>query len=279
MAGMIVSGLLALTKIIVGLLANSTSVVADGVESASDVLASGIVLFGLFVAAKPPDEDHPYGHGRFETITGLGVGMILALTGTGICIRSVQTMSDFHSLPSFFGIWPLLISIAAKACLSFFKFHFGRQIRSDALVADAWNDGVDVLSGTVALVALSLTLYNPARFVTADHYGGLGVGLIVIFLGLRVVHQTSMTLMDTMPDDETIKQIRAVALTVPGALGIEKCYARKTGLQYHVDLHLEVDPGMSVRDSHGVATEVRIKIKETLDWVADVLVHVEPFGA
>ena len=277
--GMVVSGLLATIKIVVGLLAHSTSVVADGVESASDVVASGIVYFGLFVAAKPPDRDHPYGHGRFETITGLGVGMLLALTGVGICIRSMQTMNDFHNLPKFFGIWPLILSNLCKVGLSTTKFHFGRKIRSDALIADAWNDGVDVLSGTVALIALGLTLYDPVRFLTADHYGGLGVGLIVIFLGIRVARDTSLTLMDTMPDEYTLKSIKEVALTVPGALGVEKCYARKTGLQYHVDLHLEVDPNLSVRASHEIATEVRIKIKETLDWVADVLVHVEPFGA
>ena len=278
LAGMIVSGSLAVAKIVIGLIANSTSVVADGIESASDVFASGIVLFGLLVAARPADENHPYGHGRFETLTGLGVGMILALTGTAICFRSMQKVYEIHPAPQFYAIWPLVASIFAKGGLSFVKFHFGRKIRSDALVADAWNDSVDILSGSVALAALGLTLYDPSRFLSADHFGGLGVGLIVIFLGIRVVYDTSMNLMDTMPEAGALAQIREVAITVPGALGIEKCYARKTGMQYHVDLHLEVDPALSVKASHEIATDVRIKIKETLDWVADVLVHVEPHG-
>lgn len=279
LAGMIVSGSLAVAKIIIGLIANSTSVVADGIESASDVVASGIVLFGLFVAAKPADENHPYGHGRFETLMGLGVGMMLATTGVAICVRSMQKVSEVHSAPEFYAIWPLIASIVLKAALSWVKFYYGRKIRSDSLVADALNDSVDILSGFVALAALGLTLYDPGRFLAADHYGGLGVGLIVIFLGVRVARDTSMTLMDTMPDDQSLNEIRKVALSVPGALAIEKCYARKTGLQYHVDLHLEVDPNLSVRASHDIATAVRIKIKETLDWVADVLVHVEPYGA
>jgi cation diffusion facilitator family transporter len=279
LAGMIVSGSLAAIKIIIGLLAGSTSVVADGVESASDVVASGIVLFGLMVAAKPADANHPYGHGRFETITGLGVATMLALTGAAICVKSMQQVYEVHDPPASYALWPLIGSIVAKSVMSLFKFHWGRRLRSDSLLADAWNDSVDILSGVVALAAVSLTLYDPSRFIAADHYGGLGVGLIVIFLGVRVAHETSLHLMDTMPSDEAMQEIRAAALTVPGALGVEKCFARKTGMQYHVDLHLEVDPQMSVRESHDIATAVRDRIRERLDWVADVLVHVEPHEA
>jgi len=276
--GIFVSGCLAAAKIIIGLMANSTSVFADGMESAADVVASGAVLFGITLAAKPPDENHPYGHGRFETLTGLGVGMILAVTGIAISFRSLMKVDEVHPAPAVYAIWPLLASIGAKGILSAVKFHYGRKIHSEALRADAANDSVDILSGFVALVAVGLTLYDPARFLAADHYGGFLVGLIVVFIGLRVVRDTSLQLMDTMPDRETMKSIREVAQSVPGALGIEKCFARKTGLQYHVDLHLEVDPELSVRESHEIATEVRVRIKEQLDWVADVLVHVEPFG-
>lgn len=279
LAGMLASGLLAALKIIVGWLAGSTSVVADGVESASDVVASGIVLFGLVVASKPPDANHPYGHGRFETITGLGVATMLALTGAVICVKSVLRAYEVHVAPESYAVWPLVVSIFTKTGLSFYKFRWGRRLRSDSLLADAWNDSVDILSGVVALIAVGITLYDPSRFLAADHYGGLAVGLIVIFLGVRVAHETSMHLMDTMPDETAMEQIRAAALSVPGALAVEKCYARKTGLQYHVDLHLEVDPKLNVQDSHDIATAVRIQIKEKLDWVADVLVHVEPHKA
>jgi cation diffusion facilitator family transporter len=235
-----------------------------------------MVLFGLIVASKPPDEKHPYGHGRFEMLTGLAVGLILAGGGIGICYHSLQKVDELHPPPAAYAVWPLVVSILAKAVLSTMKFRYGRRIGSAALVADAWNDTVDILSGFAAMTAVSLTLYDPSRFLAADHFGGFAVGLIVIFTGIRVVRDTSLQLMDTMPEEKLVDQIRGVALEVPGVQGVEKCYARKTGLQYHVDLHLEVDPEITVRASHDIAHEVQIRVVETLDWVADVLVHVEP---
>ncbi len=271
-----VSAGLAASKILIGWLARSTSVVADGFESAGDVVASGIVLFGIAIAAKPPDEKHPYGHGRIEMLTGLAVGVILAAAGAGICVHSLEKMGERHAPPAVYGVWPLAASIAIKSVLSTLKFRVGRRIHSAALTADAWNDTVDMLSGTAAIVALGLTLYDPARFLAADHWGGFAVGLIVVFTGIRVVRETSLQLMDTMPNPEIMNEIRSVAVAVPGVDGVEKCFARKTGFQYHVDLHLEVDPDITVRQSHEIATQVRIAVKETLDYIADVLVHVEP---
>jgi cation diffusion facilitator family transporter len=275
---MLVSGLLAVAKIVLGLMGRSVSVFSDGLESAGDVIASGLVFLGFVIAARPADEDHPYGHGRFETISGLVVGLILFMGGIGICLRALRTVGVVHEPPALYGIWPLLASIVAKLLLSTTKFRYGRRIGSAALVADAWNDAVDIVSAGAALTALGLTLYDPARFAAADHYGGFAVGLIVIFTGLRVSRDTALRLTDVMPDPALLVEIRRVALTVPGVSGVEKCFARSSGLQYHVDLHLEVDPEMSVRQSHEIATAVRFKIREQLDWVADVLVHVEPHG-
>lgn len=277
LASILGSGALAIAKILIGWLGGSTSVVADGVESAGDVFTSAIVLFGLAVASRPPDEEHPYGHGRFEMLTGLGIGAILGLVGVGISIRSLDRLGEVHAAPQLYTIWPLLASIAVKATLSTLKFRIGRRIQSAALVADAWNDTVDILSAAVALTAVGLTLYDPARFLAADHFGGFAVGVIVSFTGLRVVRDTSLQLMDTMPAPPLMQQLREAALKVPGVHGVEKCYARKTGFQYHVDLHLEVDPDMTVRESHEIAHLVRVQILESTDWVADVLVHVEPW--
>lgn len=277
-ASMAVSGALAVAKLIVGWLAGSASVVADGVESAGDVLASSIVLLGLTVAARPPDKNHPYGHGRFETLTGLVTGLGLALVGAGIIWKSLQDIGLRHTPPAAYALFPVAASVLLKAVMAALKLRVGRRIRSSALVADAWNDTVDILSGSVALVAVGLALHDPERFLAADHYGGAAIGCIVILLGIRVVHETSLTLMDTMPDEEMMTSIRQSALKVPGALDVEKCYARKTGLRYHVDLHLEVDPEMTVRRSHAIAEQVRNRVKEDLAWVEDVLVHVEPYG-
>jgi cation diffusion facilitator family transporter len=130
----------------------------------------------------------------------------------------------------------------------------------------------------VALTAVTISLSNPARLHKADHVGSIIIGLIVVFVGVRVARQTIEQLTDTMPDEDSMKQIRAAALSVPGAMGIEKCFARRTGFKYHVDLHLEVDPNLTVSESHDIAAEVKAQVKRRLDWVADVLVHVEPAG-
>jgi cation diffusion facilitator family transporter len=273
---MLVSAALATAKIAVGLNANSTAVVSDGLESVGDVLTSGLVLFGLLIASKPPDSEHPYGHGRLETLSALVVGMILIASGSLIAFRSLQRAWESQHAPAAYAVWPLIASIAVKSAMSLSKWRLGRRIRSAALTADAWHDTVDILSGTVALIAVAITLADPVRFAAADHLGGSAVGFIVIFVGIRVVRDTTLQLMDTMPDPEDMQRIREVGLGVPGALGIEKCFARKTGLQWHVDLHLDVDPAMSVFASHEIASEVRARIREKLDWVADVLVHVEP---
>ncbi|HEY7339198.1 MAG TPA: cation diffusion facilitator family transporter [Bryobacteraceae bacterium] len=272
--GIFASAGLALVKILVGLAARSVAVVSDGFESASDCFTSGLVYVGLRIAEKPADEDHPYGHGRFETLTALAMGTLLAAVGAIICLSSLQERHEAHR-PALFAIWVVLGSIAVKAILAAAKMRVGKRTRSDALTADAWHDMVDIFSGVVALVSVLLAIFVPG-FQAADHWGGFAIGVIVILLGLRVARNTALQLMDTMPDPRQMEQIRAAALRVPGALAVEKCFARKTGLRYHVDLHLEVDPAMTVMASHDIATAVRFNIRDEVDWVADVLVHVEP---
>jgi cation diffusion facilitator family transporter len=274
--GMAISAGLAALKISVGLLGSSNSLLADGFESAGDVLSSGMVFIGLVLAAKPADSNHPYGHGRAEILSGLGLGMILFLAGAAISVHGLLGAGDVTGPPRTFTILPLVLSTLIKLTMMRVKFNAGRRMGSASLVADAYNDGIDMLSGLAAMAALGLTLWNPGRFPLADHYGGFVVGLIMMFTGVRVARDTGLQLMDTMPDQSLMNKVRSVALTVDGVAGVEKCYARKTGLQYHVDLHLEVDPRVSVLVGHEIASRTREKIKEELAWVADVLVHVEP---
>jgi cation diffusion facilitator family transporter len=276
LAGIVTSFTLAVIKITAGLTGHSTAVVADGLESAGDVLASGLVLFALTLSAKPADEDHPYGHGRVEILSGLLIGLLLTAGGSLICYGSIERLGREQAPPASYVVWPLLASLAAKGVLASAKFRYGRKLDSSALTADAWNDAMDTLSATVALIGVGLALSDPARFRDADRWGGFAVGLVVVTVGLRVARDTALQLMDTMPDERHMNQIRAAASTVDGVRGVEKCFARKTGLRYHVDLHLEVNPDMTVRKSHEIAHEVRQRILERLNWVADVLVHVEP---
>ncbi len=273
----VVSAILAVVKIWIGLASGSVALVSDGFESSADFFTAGLVLVGLWVAAKPADRDHPYGHGRFEIVVGLAIGAVLVASGAVISLRALEERNVVHH-PELYAIWPLAGSIALKFFLSGAKFRLSRRSGSAGLKADAWNDLVDVLSGSVALAGVLLAIGWPAQLASADHYAGFLIGLIVIFLGFRVVKETVLQLMDTMPDDVQMAEIRKVGLQVPGAKGIEKCFARKTGLRYHVDLHLEVDPDLTVRESHEIASAVKNTIKEQVRWVEDVLVHVEPYG-
>ena len=275
----LVSAGLAASNLTGGWLAGSTSVFAIGLEFTGDVISSTVVLMGLLIGAKPADSNHPYGHGRLETINGLAVGFILVAGGIGISYRSLQEVDRIHDPPGLFAVWILLGTIVTRSIMSTIKFRAGRRIRSASLVADAWNDAVDILSATAALVALGLTLYRPEQFRAADHYGGFAVGLVVVFTGLSVLRDSSMELMDVMPDQRFLEEIRKVAASVPGALGVEKCLARKSGVQYYVDLHLEVDPNLTVWESHELAGRVRSRLRQELPWIADVLIHVEPSPA
>ncbi len=266
---------LALAKILVGIHAGSASVLSDGLEAASDVLSSSVVYAGLWLASKPPDAEHPYGHGRYETLSGLGIGAVLLLAGVAILWHGITSGNNRTSLP-LYALYPLFASIILKVALSFLKFRSARRIASISLEADAWHDITDLLSTSIALIAVLLTLLDPVRFGMSDRIGSIVIGILILFLSARVVRQTVDQLVDTMPAPRKMAEIRNSALSVPGALGIEKCFARRTGLRYHVDLHLEVDPNLTVRKSHDIATGVRFAIKHDLPWVADVLVHVEP---
>jgi cation diffusion facilitator family transporter len=274
--GMVISALLALMKIFAGFEGHSEAVVADGFESAADVFASGLVLAALILSARPADENHPYGHGRVETLTGLLLGFLLFCAGVLIAWHGLFGPDDPQP-PHGWAIIPLFISIFAKGALVKVKHSYSRQLGSLSLRADAANDAIDILSGTIALIALSATLWKPIEFARADHYGAFTVGLIVIATSIRVMYESSVFLIDTMPDDATMAHVREVAMRVPDVKGVEKCFARKTGFKYHVDLHLEVDPAITVRESHHIAGRVREKIREDLPWVADVLIHVEPW--
>jgi cation diffusion facilitator family transporter len=276
LAGIAVSALLATLNIVVGIATGSTSVVATGVEFAGDVLASAVVLLGMIVAVKPADENHPYGHGRIETLAAFIVGIILAAGGVGICLNSLQAVGEMHPPPSSAAIAVLVVAIALRGVMSGVKFRVGRRIQSASLMADAWNDAVDILAATAALTAVALAMYDSSRFLAADHYGGFAVGLIVILTGVRVLRDASLELMDTMPSREMIERVRAAALEVPGVLGVDKSYARKTGFRYHVDLHVQVDPDLTVATSHVISGRVRAQVRDQVGWVADVLVHVEP---
>jgi cation diffusion facilitator family transporter len=166
-----VTGTLSAAKLLVGWLAHSTAVFADGLENAGDLFGSGIVLYALHVASRPPDKEHPYGHGRSETIAGLAVGFLLGASGLAVCYESLRRLYIRTEIPHLYAIRPLVASIVVKTGLSLAKFKYGRRIGSAALVADASHDGIEIISGLVALAALGLTLYDPQHFCRGRSLG------------------------------------------------------------------------------------------------------------
>jgi len=274
-AGIVASILLAVANILVGLASESRSVLATGIEFSGDVLASSLILISIIVASRPADDQHPYGHGRVETLGAFVLGLILIVAGIGVSWASLHGIAERHSAPGPMAIVALLFAIGLRAIMATIKFRVGRRESSAALLADAWNDSVDILAATTALVAVGLAMYD-TRFLAADHYGGAVVGVIVALTGARVLRDASLALMDTMPDADKIDEIKHVAREVEGVWGVDKTYARKTGFTYHVDLHIEVDPTLTVAASHQIAGHVRSLVRARLRWVADVLVHVEP---
>jgi cation diffusion facilitator family transporter len=274
--GVAASGALACMNIAVGILAHSTSVLATGIEFAGDVLASTIVLGGMVIAARPADSNHPYGHGRVELLAGFVVGLIVMAGGAGIGYQSLQAIGAVHPPPGRIAVVALLTAIGIRGIMSAVKFSVGRRIQSGSLIADAWNDAVDILSAAAALTAVVLTMMDPVRFLAADHYGGFVVGVIVVGIGIRIAREVSFELVDTMPEPGMANQIREIAAGTPGVRFVDKIHARKTGLRYHADLHIQVDGTMTVDASHAIAGHVRAELRRRLPWVADVIIHVEP---
>ena len=272
------NSLLAALNLAIGSRGGSLTVVASGIEFSADVAASLAVLFGFWYASRPADSNHPYGHGRAETLIGFLIGLALFLIGGSIAAHAVREIDGVHPPPAMYTLWPLGLALAVKAVLMVSKMRASRRMGSQALLADAWNDSVDVLSAVAAIIALGLTLYDPLRFRAADHVGGLLVGVFVIIAGVGVVRSTSLDLIDTMPPESLLDEVRRAACAVDGVRGVEKLFARRTGLQYHVDLHLEVDGWITVDAGHAIATAVRERIRIDVAAVSDVLVHVEPAG-
>ena len=272
------NAVLAALNVVLGLRGGSVTVVASGIEFSADVVASLVVLGGFWYASRPADSRHPYGHGRVETLTGLLIGVGLFIIGGSIAVPALRDIDAIHAAPASYPVWPLSFALAVKTMMMIAKMRVSRRTGSRALMADAWNDSVDVLSSLAALIALGLTLYDPLVFHAADHVGGMLVGVFVVIAGLGVVRSTSLDLMDTMPPDALLDQVRQSACRVEGVRGVEKLFARRTGLQYHVDLHLEVDGWMSVDEGHAIATAVRERIRRDVPVISDVLVHVEPAG-
>ncbi|MGA2888841.1 MAG: cation diffusion facilitator family transporter [Terracidiphilus sp.] len=265
---------LALFKCATGFMGHSFALIADGIESLSDVISSTVVYLGLSVAIKPPDEEHPYGYGKAEPIAAVIVSLALVVAAIVIGIESIRQIQTPHLLPNPYTLWVLFSVVGIKILLSRYVSSVGKGIDSTAVRSDAWHHLSDAITSTFAFIGISIALWsrNPA----ADDWAALCASPIIIFNALRQLRTPFEELLDIAPSPQMEQLVRSVASGMPGVIGLEKCHVRKMGFRYYVDLHVVVDGTLTVRQGHNIAHDVEDSLLDKLPKIAEVLVHVEP---
>ncbi|MEK7468381.1 MAG: cation diffusion facilitator family transporter [Planctomycetota bacterium] len=277
LVGVIANAVLAAGKALAGILGNSAALVADAIESTSDIATSLIVLGGLRVAQRPPDEDHPYGHGKAEPLAALAVAVALLAAAGGIVVTSIRGILIPHPVPEKYTLAVLLGVIVIKETLFRFVWRSGHETGSGAVKADAWHHRSDAITSAVAAVGIVLAIWW--NYPPADEIAALFGAAIIAFNGVRLAQPAIMEITDAAPPAELEALARRTAQGVPGVMAVEKCRLRKMGFDFYVDIHVVVDGAMSVRDGHAIAHGVKDALRGSKLRVADALVHVEPNDA
>lgn len=274
---MAINALLAAAKLTAGILGHSYALIADAVESMADIFSSVIVWRGVVVAATPADEDHPYGHGKAEPIASAIVSTILLAAALGISIQAIRQMFAPHPVgPSGFTLVILFVTIVVKEFLFRFASREGAAIESNVLQTDAWHHRSDAITSLAAAIGISVALLGGRGFESADSIAAVVAALIIAWNGWKLLRPALDELMDTAPSPSFNAQIRKIAAEIPNVNAVEKCFVRKMGFHYFVDMHVEVDPQMTVQQAHEIAHRVKDEIRRQLPAVSDVLVHIEP---
>lgn len=271
-----VNAALAVVKFVAGVLGHSQALIADAVESLADVFSSLIVWRGLVVAAEPADADHPYGHGKAEPLAAAMVSMLLLLAAAWIAVQSTREIMLPHASPKAYTLIVLVLVVLVKEGLFRFVLSESVSVSSSAVQTDAWHHRSDAITSFAAGVGITVSLIGGPRYAAADDVAAIGAALVIAFNGWRLLRPALDELMDRAPSPELIQRLIRLGEESPGVERVEKCIARKMGYQYYVDMHVEVDPHMSVQQSHDIAHQVKNRICGMLPAVRDVLVHIEP---
>jgi cation diffusion facilitator family transporter len=274
--GLIVNVLLAAAKILAGVVGHAYVLIADGIESALDVGGSIVIWGGLTVAARPPDETHPYGHGKAEPIAAIVVALGVLAAALAIAIQSVREIFLPHHAPAPWTLAVLVVAVVVKESLYRYVIRFGRKVESTAVKTDAWHHRIDAMTSVAAFIGISLALVGGKRWQSADDWAALVACGLIGWNGYRLARPAFFEIMDTAPRGKFVRSICQIAASVPGVVEIEKCRARKMGLDFYVDLHVGVDGNISVHEGHEIAHRVKSAIQQSDSRVADVLVHIEP---
>jgi cation diffusion facilitator family transporter len=267
---------LGLVKLAGGLLGHSVALLSDAVHSLGDALTSTVVFAALLWSQQPADREHPYGHSRAESIASFSVALLLVFSALWIAWEAITTLREVSLEPESFTLWIAGASILIKEGLFRYKSRVAGQTGSSAIKVAAWDHRLDALSSLAVFVGVALAKWGGPAYHTADHVAALMVALVILWAGSYLGWNSLNELMDRQAAPEVLQQVRREALAVPGVLGVEKLLIRKTGLEYLVDIHVEVDPEITVREGHAIGHAVKDRLLERMVRIKDVLVHIEP---
>lgn len=275
--GIALNVFLAAVKFAAGILGNTYALIADGAESLLDILSSALVWAGFRVAARPPDADHPYGHGKAEPLTGLVVALFVFLVAGWIAVQAVREIITPHEGPAWWTLPVLALVIGLKAWFSRRLGSAGKEAGSTALGVESLHHGADAMTSAAAFIGISVALVGGSGWETADDWAALFACAIIAFNGAGMVGKALGDVMDTAAPAPFEREVRAIALGVPGVLALDKMRMRKSGLSYLVDIQVLVDGELSVRAGHAIAHAVKDALTASARHrISDVTVHVEP---
>lgn len=275
--GLLANGILALVKLVAGLLGNSYALIADAVESIADLFSSLIVWGGLRVASRDADDRYPFGYGKAEAISAMVVGLMLLAAACGIALQAVREIVEPHRAPAPFTLVVLVVVVAVKSALFRLVNRTARSSGSPAVAADAWHHRADAISSAAAFIGISIAVLGGPGWETADAWAALVASALILYNGLGIMRPSIQELMDRSPSEEMLREVDAAAHAVEGVLATEKLKARKSGTRYLLEVHVQAEPSLSLHEAHILSGKVKRAIRSAVPSVQDVLVHMEPF--
>lgn len=267
---------LALIKWLTGYFGNSYALIADAIESTTDILASILVLLGLKYTNKPADKNHPYGHGKLEPLITFIVVAFLVSSAIYIAYQSIQHIKTPHEAPKAFTLLVLLPIIIWKEISFQIVIRKANKLDNSALKADAWHHRSDAFTSVAAFIGIAIALYFGEGFESADDWAALFASGFILYNCYKIFRPALGEIMDENIYDDVTNEIRKVALTVNGVLSTEKCLVRKAGMEYHVDLHARVNGDISVKEGHKIAHDLIDTLKLKIPHLGNVHIHIEP---
>ena len=267
---------LMIVKIGVGVIGNSYALIADGIESAGDIFSSIVTWTGFRLSLKPADENHPFGHGKIDALTGIFSGLCLLGAAIVIAYNSIIEIRTPHHLPAWFTLPVLVAVVALKEFLSRRVFATGNELDSSALKGDAWHHRSDAITSAAAAIGITVALIGGKGYEMADDWGALAACSVIVVNAIKIMKNSIDEALDRAVSPDMCDSISSAATAVSGVRRIEKCLVRKSGISFFVELHVEVDPSTTIVDGHRIGQEVKWRLIRSNARIRDVLVHLEP---